>query len=276
MALIKCPECGKEISSLAESCPYCGCPIKSQDSVTASTEQYNDEVALAVPINRSQPKIRPKMLIVLLAIIILLIMAVIFGVVIPNQKEATYNQALILLDQGNYVEAQELLEKVDGYKDANQILNESKYESLALSAYEAIRYNLKNPNSMIIYEVSFYSTRPTGESFNSSILTDLAETFNGSLVDENHPIIVMKYGAENGYGGVSTGYYVSTFDSDDEKYGIYGTTDSDDFDDLNQSDKNYVQKVITTAAIIMMEKESVKEGEINIDRVNKIIQNLYV
>lgn len=27
MALIKCPECGKEISSLAKSCPNCGCPI---------------------------------------------------------------------------------------------------------------------------------------------------------------------------------------------------------------------------------------------------------
>lgn len=28
MALINCPECGKEISDLAASCPNCGCPIK--------------------------------------------------------------------------------------------------------------------------------------------------------------------------------------------------------------------------------------------------------
>ena len=27
MALIKCPECGKEISDKAESCPHCGYPI---------------------------------------------------------------------------------------------------------------------------------------------------------------------------------------------------------------------------------------------------------
>lgn len=27
MALIKCPECGKEISDKAASCPNCGCPI---------------------------------------------------------------------------------------------------------------------------------------------------------------------------------------------------------------------------------------------------------
>ncbi len=26
MALIRCPECGREISDQAESCPGCGCP----------------------------------------------------------------------------------------------------------------------------------------------------------------------------------------------------------------------------------------------------------
>lgn len=29
MALIKCPECGKEVSDKATSCPNCGCPIES-------------------------------------------------------------------------------------------------------------------------------------------------------------------------------------------------------------------------------------------------------
>ena len=32
MAMIKCPECGKEISDKADKCPNCGCPIK-QDNV---------------------------------------------------------------------------------------------------------------------------------------------------------------------------------------------------------------------------------------------------
>lgn len=29
MALIKCPECGKEISDRAKACPNCGCPIEA-------------------------------------------------------------------------------------------------------------------------------------------------------------------------------------------------------------------------------------------------------
>ena len=32
MALIKCPECGKEISDKATSCPNCGCPIAAAKS----------------------------------------------------------------------------------------------------------------------------------------------------------------------------------------------------------------------------------------------------
>ena len=33
MALIKCPECGKEVSTAADSCPHCGYPIKSNKQV---------------------------------------------------------------------------------------------------------------------------------------------------------------------------------------------------------------------------------------------------
>ena len=29
MAMIKCPECGKDVSDRASSCPNCGCPIES-------------------------------------------------------------------------------------------------------------------------------------------------------------------------------------------------------------------------------------------------------
>ena len=37
MALINCPECGKEISDKSVACPHCGFPIESE-SITNNTE----------------------------------------------------------------------------------------------------------------------------------------------------------------------------------------------------------------------------------------------
>ena len=34
MALISCPECGRQVSSSAKNCPTCGCPIEGRDIAT--------------------------------------------------------------------------------------------------------------------------------------------------------------------------------------------------------------------------------------------------
>lgn len=42
MAMIKCPECRKKISSLAASCPNCGCPI-SPESISTKSDKKRKE-----------------------------------------------------------------------------------------------------------------------------------------------------------------------------------------------------------------------------------------
>lgn len=37
MALIKCPECGKQVSDKASSCPNCGCPISGSSVASKPT-----------------------------------------------------------------------------------------------------------------------------------------------------------------------------------------------------------------------------------------------
>ncbi len=44
MALINCPECNKEISDKASSCPNCGYPIASQESLFAETQSSMDSI----------------------------------------------------------------------------------------------------------------------------------------------------------------------------------------------------------------------------------------
>lgn len=40
MSLIKCPECGKEVSSLAENCPGCGYPLAEQTTIELWNASY--------------------------------------------------------------------------------------------------------------------------------------------------------------------------------------------------------------------------------------------
>lgn len=43
MALIKCPECGREISDKATACPGCGCPINQSVATTQQHEREADK-----------------------------------------------------------------------------------------------------------------------------------------------------------------------------------------------------------------------------------------
>ena len=43
MSLIKCPECGKDMSDKAPSCPSCGCPI---DVVIAERQRIKKEAEI--------------------------------------------------------------------------------------------------------------------------------------------------------------------------------------------------------------------------------------
>lgn len=50
MALIKCPECGKEISDKAEKCIHCGCPImtnfEQEEEGKVIVQNSHDSIAL--------------------------------------------------------------------------------------------------------------------------------------------------------------------------------------------------------------------------------------
>jgi uncharacterized membrane protein YvbJ len=43
MALIKCHECGKEISDSAASCPWCGAPVRQSGIKKGDTVPYTDQ-----------------------------------------------------------------------------------------------------------------------------------------------------------------------------------------------------------------------------------------
>lgn len=50
MALVKCVECGKEVSDKAKSCPNCGCPINEKKEKTIKVEQPKKPVKKNKPL----------------------------------------------------------------------------------------------------------------------------------------------------------------------------------------------------------------------------------
>lgn len=61
MALITCPECGKEISDKATTCPNCGMPLVAETSEEAPTTVSKENIPVTPPSGiqkRTSPKIK--------------------------------------------------------------------------------------------------------------------------------------------------------------------------------------------------------------------------
>lgn len=57
MAIIKCSECGSQVSTLAEKCPHCGCPVNSSNA-EATANNSSASASVPTPSNSSKPKNR--------------------------------------------------------------------------------------------------------------------------------------------------------------------------------------------------------------------------
>ena len=57
MSLMKCKECGKEVSTLAKTCPNCGAPVEKEQiqEISPDSEQYTVDPATAENIQK-EPK----------------------------------------------------------------------------------------------------------------------------------------------------------------------------------------------------------------------------
>lgn len=78
MALINCPECGKEISDKAASCPNCGYPISSTEKIIES----QDNTTVSPPTTKSNKNVG-----IIIAIISIIVIAVILVFVVNNIKK---------------------------------------------------------------------------------------------------------------------------------------------------------------------------------------------
>lgn len=74
MALIKCLECGKEISDKASACPHCGCPVAVRP-VLSQEEQNRQETITRLQSEEQQASKNKRIVIVVVTILAVLVCA---------------------------------------------------------------------------------------------------------------------------------------------------------------------------------------------------------
>ena len=94
MALINCPECGKEISDKVKSCPHCGYPMEYGDETTSVVTQP----AESTPVNNTERKNKIINGTIIGAIAVIAVVAIIFAVYscIASNSRTTYIENLRL------------------------------------------------------------------------------------------------------------------------------------------------------------------------------------
>ena len=90
MALIKCSECGKEISDKASACPHCGCPmgeIKVTEAERPSQEAPSVQVEAHPP--TAEPPHKKSSIMIFVAFLVLLTVVVILSALINDREKET-------------------------------------------------------------------------------------------------------------------------------------------------------------------------------------------
>lgn len=122
MSLIKCPECGKEISDKAGVCPNCGCPIDNMDEKNVNETEENSE-----GITDKGKKSSKKGLIIFVSVIML---AVLGGIVYyaSTADARDYKKANELYADKKYEEALAIYSELGEYEDSQKLVAECEKE----------------------------------------------------------------------------------------------------------------------------------------------------
>lgn len=292
MAMIKCPECGQEISDKAKKCIHCGkvliedkpatkvCSDCGKENPIDATEcvhcgcPFEEETTVEAPVQTTiaeKPKKNLKKIIipVVAAVVIIAVGLIIYNVKVVKPKN-TYNEAMTLLEKGKYEEADKMLDSISGYKDVATIQEQLKYESYVYECVNDWKNWLKNPDSFTLYEVAFCTDEESHGMYARLSL-------NGE-VDYTYPAVLFRSGAQNGFGGNTTGYELFYYVKD-KGYTCMGSCDSlDEKDYYNNKGKlkdedNGAMKVMLCKEINELKEKAKSVGDVNMDRLKTVLKN---
>lgn len=252
-----CRDCGKENPIGASECVYCGCPFEEE---TVATERASTQTVQA---GKSKKIIIP----ILIAAIVIVAGLIIYNIKVIKPKN-TYNEAMELLEKGKYDEAEKMLDSISGYKDVETIQEQIRYESYAYSTINDLKNYLKNPDSFQPYDITFYvSIGGENDSESSETKDDTEE------VSDKHPACIIHYGAQNGFGGNTTGYVLGYYNTEDKVYEVLGSCNSLDEDDYDLDDEDDLYDLLICKLVNLYIDGDDKVGDVDMARLKTVLKN---
>lgn len=245
MALINCPECGKEISSTVKKCPNCGYTVKKKSS--------------------------KKILGIILIIVLILGIGGIVGykMLIPQKQ---YSQAVQLLEQGKCDEANDIFSEIQDYKDVKELQEQAYYESIAYICVDEYKNKLLNPDSLSIKEISFYQGT-NGKEFNDPDNQNKYDLYTER--SKEYPICLINATYKNSSGESLESTAIIAYDLEKENY-IFISQNSETYwliDDPLRVENSSLINSISEHTELLLENYFNEVGTVNINRVKKAVKN---
>lgn len=195
MALINCPECGKEISDTCESCIHCGYKLSNDsDSKDSKNNQSN--------------KKKTSMIVILLIIVAIIGIGIVSILVVNSirennrieQEKQEQLQEQLLEQQKQQLEQEEAERQKQAEIEAKKLTYEEK---VCYYAIEYLKSNLKNPESLQVHDIKI----------SVSLHADDINDFDKSP-DEHYSqyAVCIDYSGQNGFGGTNRNTYYIIMD----------------------------------------------------------------
>lgn len=183
-----CSHCGKELEPDMTVCPFCGTEIKdAMTPITINTEDMEGmgkkeasempcphcgklipQVAIACPYcGKRVSGFKNRKKLTIFVIVLIIIVAIIAGVLVfqkmeRDKKEEIYSQAQTAMDSFDYEKAQQLLNTIPEYKDAQDLLQQAEDgEFMSMCAQYIFNFikdgSFYNPSAVRLLEAAYIS-----------------------------------------------------------------------------------------------------------------------
>lgn len=161
MALIKCPECGREISDKALACPSCGMPISQTVTNPVHTIETEDPV-----VSNGKKKISSNAVILIVCSVVLSILIIWFGIWYVQEQKKEEREAYI---NNLYTVSDAIIDGACKAEDTCNLISSVWYNSIFEKSDPGTDPYTKDSNGKfyIDFNVAIYSFKSSSEGMNA-------------------------------------------------------------------------------------------------------------